>query len=179
MNNYSKYKNYNDYELLYLINEGSELAFNVFFEKYEIYITKIVSQFVYYNNENFEDLVQEGRITLYQCIKSYNQNNNASFFSYFTVIYRRKIIRLLNSAYYNNHVVLDENIITYHCDKESKKITGDMYFTDPLKIDFFNECIIGQMSLTTYARKNKLSYDKVYYLNKKVIEELKEILGIK
>ena len=36
------YINYNDYELIYLINDGSEKALKVLFEKYSIYIKKMI-----------------------------------------------------------------------------------------------------------------------------------------
>ena len=53
------YTNYNDYELLYLISEGSELALDLLYKKYYIYINKVVGK-INVPKYTKEDLVQEG-----------------------------------------------------------------------------------------------------------------------
>ena len=51
-------KLYNDYEILYLIKEGNEVALSFIFKKYEPYIWKIASAYHRYNDKR-EDLVPE------------------------------------------------------------------------------------------------------------------------
>lgn len=176
MNSYNDYKIYNDYELLYLINEGSEIAFNIFFKKYEIYIIKIVKEYVEVYDSRFEDLVQEGRMALFTCMKNYNDNLNTSFFTYFTVTIRRRILKLLNTDYCNT-IVLEESMPIYSI--ENKKIYGRMFFDDPEKIELFDECIIGNTSLAEFSKNKKIRYSIVYRRYRKIIEELKIILDIK
>lgn len=178
MNRYNDLKKYNDYELLYLINEGSEQALNILFAKYDTYIIKIVSNYMDQRNENFDDLVQEGRLVLYKCVKTYKDDNNASFFGYFTFIFRRKIVKLINEI--NNLPILNEDLTLYNTAIEAKsELSGKMFFKDKIKINFFDCCIIGKMTIMDFSKKNNLTYDQVYYLNKKIIEELKQILGTK
>ena len=97
MNNYINYKDYNDYELIYLIKEGNESALNFFFEKYEKYIIKVVESYIHYDEGLKEDYIQEGRIILYECIYRYDEDSNVSFFSYFTIILKRKLLKLIQS----------------------------------------------------------------------------------
>ena len=173
MNNY---KNYNDYELIYLINEGSERALNIFFKKYEPYINKIASLYLLSSDTHYEDLVQEGRILLFENIKSYNNNYKTSFFTYFTINYKRKIFRLLSSDYYSLPVLKEEIIIHTNPSRIKTDLSGIKFFRSPDKIRLFDECLIGKLSLKDYSKKYKISYGKVYYLYQKMIEELRKML---
>ena len=178
MSKYSSLKKYNDYELLYLINDGSEYALNLFFEKYDLYISKFILEFVSYYNENYEDLVQEGRMILFRCIKMYEPNSNTSFFTYFTVSLKRKILKLLYTEY-NYLPIVSEDLVLYRTAEQKTSISGDMFFSDPEKIKIFDCLIIGDMSVRQYSIINKVSYDKVYLMKKKVIEELRRMFGVK
>ena len=65
------YKTINDYELIYLVNEKNEDAFNIIFKKYENLINKYANY--YYNNYkqkgvNKDELNQEGKIGLYMAL---------------------------------------------------------------------------------------------------------------
>jgi DNA-directed RNA polymerase sigma subunit (sigma70/sigma32) len=171
----NNYKNYNDYELIYLINEGSELALNIFFEKYEPYINKVASFYLSKYDSHFDDLVQEGRILLFDNIKSYRTNSKTSFFTYFTINYKRRIYRLLSSDYYNLPTLKEDIIVEYNPNKYSH-LSGKKFFKEKEKIRLFDECIIGKQTLRNYAIKYNIKYGKVYYLYKKIIEELKIIL---
>ena len=175
MNNYINYKDYNDYELIYLIKEGNESALNFFFDKYEKYIKKIV--YSIYQNEEFdmEDCIQEGRISLYECIYKYNDDSETSFFSFFTVVFKRKLIRLLQNNIKTSYILCEDSVIDYLPRKREIKLEGKSFFSDKLKIDIFNSCIIGNISLRNYAKQNNMTYHKVYYIYNKMIEELKDL----
>ena len=61
------YKDYNDYEVLYMIREDSDII-DLIIQKYEPLIKKIAFSFFSsykYMNIDYDDLVQEGRIALY------------------------------------------------------------------------------------------------------------------
>ena len=175
MSNYVNYKKYNDFELLYLVNEGNELALTIMFEKYEAYIAKLALNYVPHYDFRYDDLIQEGRMILFQCILRFNEYYDSSFFNFFSIAFKRRIIRLLNNDYYNSHT-LCEDATLYQAGEEKINLNGKMFFNDPKKIKLFDECIIGEKSIREYAKKYNLSYDKVYYLYQKVIEELREIL---
>ena len=84
------YANYNDYELLYLISEGSEQALNLLYKKYYIYINKIVSKLNIAKYKK-EDMVQEGVVVFFKSIKKYNpEKYNKTFYSYFKLILEKQ-----------------------------------------------------------------------------------------
>ncbi len=175
MNNYRNYKGYNDYELIYLIKEGNESALNFFFAKYEKYIQKIVRTFYHQNDEyKMDDCMQEGRIALYECIYKYNEDSQTSFFSFFTVVLKRKFIKLLQYDTKTHYILCEDAVIDYLPRRKEMKLDGKLFFNEKLKIDIFNSCIIGDKSLNDFAKENKMSYHKLYYIYKKMIEELKE-----
>ena len=76
----------NDYELIYLVQEGSEIALDLLYHKYYIYINKMVGK---YNIPKYkkEDLVQEGLDALFVSIKNFNPNKyDKTFFNYFKLV---------------------------------------------------------------------------------------------
>ena len=77
----------NDNELLYLISEHSEEAMDMLYNKYKYVINKIVNKymkFTYINNKGVDknDLSQEAMIAFENAIKSYNDTNEASFYTF-------------------------------------------------------------------------------------------------
>jgi len=175
LNNYINFKDYNDYELIYLIKDGNEIALNCFFEKYEKFITKIVRSYIYYKDERFDDFVQEGRILLYECIYRYDDSSDTSFFTYFSIILKRKIIKQLQLELKENYILCEDSVIDYSNKRMPKKIEGKIFFTDELKIEIFDNCIIGNITLTSFAKMKNISYHQIYYVYQKMIEELKTI----
>ena len=84
------YVDYNDNELLYLVSEGSEQAFNLLCHKYIIYINKVIGK-IKLPLYKKEDLTQECTITLVDCISRYNPDFNKSFFNeYFIEAIQKK-----------------------------------------------------------------------------------------
>ena len=78
----SKYKEENDYELLYLVSENNEDAKDIFFEKYDNLIKmKAIKykSFVESKGFDFNDILQEGRLGLSQAIKDYQEQKNDKY----------------------------------------------------------------------------------------------------
>ncbi len=74
-----KYKEYNDYELLYMVKEESNEAYEILQKKYEPLIYKKATEINRYmkgNGLEIKDLMQEGRLGLIEAIKNYNQDRN-------------------------------------------------------------------------------------------------------
>lgn len=174
MNNYINFKDYNDYELIYLIKEGNEAALNFFFEKYDKYIKKVVYSIVYSDICKREDYIQEGRMILYESIFKYDDQLGISFFAYFSFVLKRKYIKLLRYDIRTKYVLCEDVIIDTLPRKTNNKIKGKTFFSDKLKIEIFDNCIINNVSLKDFARIKKISYHKIYYIYQKMIEELKE-----
>lgn len=180
MNKYFNYRFYNDYELIYLVKDGDENALNVLFYKYERIAAKIIKSYIF-DNIYFEDLVQEGRIVLYNCIYKYDESSTLSFYSFFIISFKRRLARLIVEQTYGKSIHVNEIYLSQLSDGYTKKnksylVSGDAYFTDDIYIELFNECLIRNVKLSVFAREHNMDYNKVHYMYNKMIAELKKIL---
>lgn len=92
------YKDINDYEVMYLVEEGSEDARNMVFDKYKQIIKSMASNYLKNFNRygiEFDDLVQEGYLGLYNAIRSYHATRNTLFYTYATISIRSKMLNYL------------------------------------------------------------------------------------
>ena len=72
------YNGINDYELIYLIRDGNEYAFEFFTKKYLDYIDYLISK--YYSYVELKDELREiGLNVLYKCLETYNESLNVKF----------------------------------------------------------------------------------------------------
>ena len=165
------YINYNDYELLYLIKDGSEEAYKYLFHKYKIYVLAAIKDNIQYTDK-INDIIQECLMTLDDCIWHFDDSLNVSFYSYFSISLRRKINTLLTNQYFEPNVFLVEertpniynNIIGY----VKKNIT------DELESQYFYDCIIGTMSTSLFVKKHNLKYYHGLKLRKTILDKIKK-----
>ena len=78
------HRNFNDYELIYSVRDKDEFAFDLIVDKYMPIIlseTKKYYPFVKKCGEEFDDLVQIGRIALNDSIIKFDDNMNVSFYA--------------------------------------------------------------------------------------------------
>lgn len=128
------YKEYNDYELIYQINDGDELSYNLLFKKYSNLIGKLAK---YYYNQNknigieYDDLYQEGMFALSNSLKDYDQNNTL-FYTFFLLCVRREMERLVKSARRFKHIILNDSASL----NEPISGTEDIFLEDILSIDY-------------------------------------------
>ena len=99
---------YNDNELLYLIRNGSEEAYNFLFEKYKFYIVSKVASF---KIKNKDDAIQEGLICLVNAINKYDEKYNKTFNRYFDSMLKNRLLDLKRMESNNYSVIMDEEII--------------------------------------------------------------------
>lgn len=122
-------KQYNDYELLYMIEDDSKEALEILVKKYEPLIyTRLIKFRI--KKEYFDDYFQEGLLVLYNAIKKYNSDSPMSFTNFFDLMLKRRIMDLLrkNKKYFED-VCLYEDI--------------DIVATyEPVKTDFNIEKVI-------------------------------------
>lgn len=170
------YVNYNDYELLYLVSEGSEQAFNLLCHKYNIYINKVVGK-INIPMYTKDDLVQECLIKLVDCINRYNPDYNKSFFSYFSFIMHQAIYRLIKTSYYQSSISIEDGILFDLSPRESTMISIYRKMLDKhddIDLMIFDECLVEGLSISRFAKKHNLEYSKIYYRYKCIREELKK-----
>lgn len=95
---------YNDYELVYLACENDEDAINILLNKYDALIKSVCDfyakkYFYYISGIDFDDLMQEARISLYFALKNYNSDSEFLFYSFVILVVKRRILTLLNGRY--------------------------------------------------------------------------------
>ncbi len=86
---------YNDYELLYLMNEFDEEAERIFYEKYSYLIKARIYKFNIKERYK-EDFYQEGLYMLLVASRTYDIFSDKSFNKYFDLILQRRFVRLIS-----------------------------------------------------------------------------------
>ena len=82
---------YNDYELLDLIFENDEIAYDIMLKKYKpVIYGKALEYYNYFRDNNydgftFDDFLQEGIITFNHTIKKFDVNKGSLFYSFLLV----------------------------------------------------------------------------------------------
>lgn len=110
------YKDLNDYEVMYLVEENDEYAREILFCKYKPLILKMAYQ---YQKEakscglEIDDLVQEAYLGLYYAIKTYDANNDALFYTYAIISIRSKILNCIKGKSSAKHKCLNQGISLY------------------------------------------------------------------
>lgn len=100
---------YNDYELLYMIEEESDEALEIMINKYSLLIYSRIRKF--HIQENYiDDYYQEGLGILIKAIEKYDKNSNMSFTNFFDLLLQRRIMDLLrkNKKYFESNVLVEE-----------------------------------------------------------------------
>lgn len=110
------YKQVNDYEIMYLVEEKSEEASSLLFEKYQpiidLYVRKY-RKFCFRLGIDADDLIQEGRIGLWNAITHYIEYQGNMFYTFACICVEGKIQNLVRSAQRQKHQLLNESISLY------------------------------------------------------------------
>lgn len=167
------YKLINDYEIIYLIKEGNEVALNIMFSKYEAYIWRVVCGFYVYN-QKIEDLVQQGRLCLYRCIFGYDESVNVSFFSFFTICLKRTLFRELQNNYYVNPIELNEELLQYG----NNKLPGLHTLLTKEEKELYEYIFVMGYKITDYARKKDISVYKAKIKYRCLLDKVKKNYGL-
>lgn len=100
---------YNDYELLYMINEFDEEAEKILYTKYSMLINKRMNDFKI-RVDRREDFMQEGLFVLSNAVRNFNEYYNKSFNKYFDLLLQRRFTNILrDERNYFYNVVLKED----------------------------------------------------------------------
>lgn len=105
--------NYNDYELLYLYNMGSEEARKILFAKYSYLIKKKISNFNIKSRCEISDFEQEGIITLHKALKIYKETSKMSFTRFFEMLLEHRYIDLKRQKKRDHIICVDYDTIDY------------------------------------------------------------------
>ena len=109
----TKYKNENDYELMYLVSENNDDARDIFFKKYDNLIKMKASKytsFVLSKGFDFNDLFQEGRLGLTQAINDYKEQKDVQFSTFANLCIERQIASFLRNIARDKHKILNDSL---------------------------------------------------------------------
>jgi len=169
--------NLNDYYLIYLYREGSEIALNLLFKKYEPLIYKEVKL---YNIDKFyfEDCLQIGRIALFKSIETFNESHGASFYTFFKVVLYREIYRS------NGTIIKQYKNVSNYMDyfKQSQNIQKELVnpydlreaLRSPEELDIFDKIITGEVNVLNYAKEHKVKQSTMYLKTNNVKKKLRK-----
>ena len=141
-----KYKNVNDYEVIYMISENDEDSEKLMYEKYSPLLYKYVNKYysLVSHRITYEDLVQETRIALDNAIKTFNENSDVLFYTYVSICIERHLLTYCRNVNSNKHYILNNSLLDEFIEE---KCINDMSCLD---IMISNENFISM--------KNKLSF---------------------
>ncbi len=150
----------NDYELIYLYNEGNENILEIILNKYKPLVYLLIKKMnIPYVDK--EDFLQEGLMILYKCINSYSEDKGL-FFNYCNVAIKRRFFTLINKKRQeidylltpmDNTPMLKEKTINY-------EISHSREFETLLEIK--------QTSIKEYAKTHNMNVKKVYNYSSKI-----------
>ena len=107
------YKDINDYELLYLIAEKDENAYNSICNKYEN-IVKMQANKMYksskYIGVSYEDIYQAGLYGLNMAINNFDENEGTLFYTCANTFVTREIVVFIRSHSRYKHNILSDSI---------------------------------------------------------------------
>ena len=113
------YKELNDYELVYLVSEGNEDAYDLIYKKYYPLIRKMASRYysiLGYVGLEKEDLIQSGLCGLLRAANCYSENIAAKFYTCALVYAQREMQRTikdytrLKHSFINNSVSFQQTV---------------------------------------------------------------------
>lgn len=96
-----QYKEYNDYELLYMVKENDETAYNLLYEKYKPLVINLAKQYAkMYTNYGIDinDFILEGYIGLDKSILQYKEYDEHKFQGLVSVCINRQMQNLVRNA---------------------------------------------------------------------------------
>ena len=107
------YNEYNDYELVFLAQEGNEDAINIIYKKYKPIIVK-KSKLAIYSTKNsgseINDVMQEAYLGLEEAIRNFSQNDEATFYTFANLCIDRKISNYIRKMANKKNILLNEAI---------------------------------------------------------------------
>lgn len=129
------FRNYNDYEVINLIKEGNEEAFNFMVDKYCYLIAKKIK--IFNLTTDYDDCYQEALMVLHRSILKFDESFNKTFTRYFErnlmnflISYKKKKIRYISFKVEKlptlNSLLLNECEKIYFSDKEMQEALNSL-----------------------------------------------------
>jgi RNA polymerase sigma factor (sigma-70 family) len=173
------YRDFNDYELLYLVSENNEDGFNILYKKYMPLIIKFANRYMNsfkYLGYEKDDLLQIGYITLFKASRYYKEYSDSMFYTFLYTLLENIYNEEYRKCNSNKYRSLNKSI------SYDLKIPGkDLSYKEVLGEDnlYYEEYDCYKRIITI---KNNLPFDVACYVelkyngyNNKEISELLDI----
>lgn len=136
------YKDVNDYELLYLIAENDEVAYNSIYNKYsnmvKIQANKIYSKSKYLGI-SYDDVYQAGLYGLTLAIKNYNENEGSLFYTFANTFIKREMASCIRNHDRCKHNILSDSISLNKDIDEEGNVVQDFIESKDNSIKWYDE----------------------------------------
>lgn len=152
------FKDFNDFELIYLIKEHNEKALKLLIDKYEVILRKTLYDKKIYGYL-YEELVLEGIFLLYKCVRCFDGVQN--FYKYFAISVVRMIGKHLSKIRLNETIVSIAQIADV-VENESERQYCHIEFENHLQIQIA-EGIKNGYSLKEISKILDVDASKIYY----------------
>lgn len=170
-----KYK-YNDSELLYLVNDGNDIALGILYYKYFNLIHRRLHAFRI-KDRYYDDFFQEGLMMMHTAINTYSELYGKTFNKYFDLLLQRRIMTILKKDQpyiYNVDLfgdccgVFEEKLVTYN----SPYLVETL---DPVKSQVYDLRFVKRYSAKQIAKmlgfEIKKVYNLIYHAKKQMLED--------
>ena len=170
---------YNDNELLYLLSEDEEFAFEMLMEKYQPMILSRLRRY-HVKKEYWDDYYQECIILLYRCAITYREDITKTFNKYYDRLLQYQIQNLLRKdrqSFYRVVLMSTEEIdnITYQR-LEEKSFLKTLGITSIGLDEKFIKMLSEGATIKEIADSNEMNYYQAYnivkrFRRKKIIDD--------
>lgn len=136
------YNEDNDYELLYLIGENDEDAYNELNNKYNRVIKNIAKRI--YNNSKYygfelDDICQIGSYGLYKAVEMFDEKQGVLFYTYAISVITKEIMTFIRNYSRDKHNILsDSTSMNKQIDDDGKSMENFIVNCDNISDDFNN-----------------------------------------
>lgn len=144
------YKDINDFEVLYLIEEEQYDYKEIIFDKYKPILQRKASDY-YIKVKNYgveyDDMYQEALIGLNYAIDHFNNNSNTLFYTYALLCINSKLSSYCKHVANSRNKILNESVDLSQFDNLSIENIGNVCFDDEY-ISFYNKIVRFKNSLS-------------------------------
>lgn len=110
-----KYKNYNDYELIYMVRENDNFCYDELFNKYQPVIKSIAYDFyTKYKNYGYDldDFNQEANLAFHKSVNGFDESKNILFYTFCTLCIRRTLMSFCRRISNNKKNISVTNLLS-------------------------------------------------------------------
>lgn len=156
------YENMTDEELICKYREGDKQIMDYLMEKYKNLVRKEANAMFLLGGEN-DDLIQEGMIGLFKAIRDYNEQKEASFYTFARLCVSRQMYSAIEASKRKKHTPLNSYISLYDNDEDQGSLIDQMEASEESNPE---ELFISQEYAEVLERKLK---DSLSDLEKRVL----------